>query len=264
LDKLRQGKWYCKMNLIIKRLKAFTSRNLIRKFPEASLPIFKKLALEPTAVTVEDIMSSIKQFEFDDVWLLHGVAMKRKGGATVLSGPVGIGKSTLLRKVTRSGLAEPLDDGFILVGRVKGCYYVLASGLYPVIRTISIISKSLRMLFRCQSPYLNTNLHRDLTKARKREKLLHDCAVLIGSIVTKGRRSERVISRPVRLAKLFLVTHQSDCNPPRRIHGDTIEFVKANEATKLFNNYLSCEVICSYEEGLGKIISKRIFSESKS
>jgi hypothetical protein len=250
------------MNPAKKILRAFTERKLMRKFPEASLPIFKKLALGPGEVTGKDIMSATKQFGFDEVWLFHGVAMKWKGDAVVLSGPFGIGKSTLLRKVARRGLVEPLDDGFVLVGRADGGYYVLVSGLYPVLRTISIVSKSLRSLFRYRSPYLKADSHHDLVKAKKRGKLLHDFAVVIGSVVTRTRNHERVMARPVRLLKLVLVTHQDDCHPPRRIRRDTIETIKPIEAEKLFNNYLSCEAIELCEEGLGETVYNRIFSDS--
>jgi len=252
------------MNKVKRALKVFSSRNLMRKFPRESLSLFKELALEPNMVTAQDIMSFAEQFEFDDVWIFHGIAMKFKEKAIVLSGLPGIGKSTLLRKIARTGMAEPIDDGFILVGRANSCYYVLESGLYPTLRTISILAKWLRKLFWYQSPYLNTDRYHNMVYAIKGGEVLHNLAVLIASIVTKNRGSERVISSPVRLVKLILVTHHNDPHPPRRISGGTIQSLNAGDAGKLFKNYASCEVIYCHEEGLREIILDMILTESKS
>jgi hypothetical protein len=103
-----------------------------------------------------------------------------------------------------------------------------------------------------------------MAKAIKRGEMLQNLAALIGSIVTKNRRSERVISTPVRLAKLFLVTHPNDLNPPRRISGETIETPNTGDIERIFNNYASCEVIHSYEEGLRRTLHDRILAELRS
>ena len=240
------------------------SRNLMRKFPQESSPLFKKLVVEPGAVTAQDILSFTKQFDFDDVWIFHGIALKQNRKAIILSGPSGIGKSSLLRKITRMGMAEPMDDGFILVGRANCHYYVLESGLYPTVRTISVLSKWLRMLFRYQCPYLNNGHHRAMVKEIKRGEMLHNIAVLIGSIITKNRSSERVISRPVKLVKLLLVKHPNDCHLPRRICRETIESLNAENVVKMFENYTRSEVVHSHEQGLRRIIYDRILTELRS
>jgi energy-coupling factor transporter ATP-binding protein EcfA2 len=240
------------------------SRILMRKFPRESSPLFRKLVLEPGVIGAKDITSFTKLFNFNDVWIFHGVAMKQHEKAIVLSGPSGIGKSTLLRKVARMGMAEPMDDGFILVGRAKGCYHVLEGGLYPTYRTITVISKCLRILSRYQSPYLNIDHHHTMAKAIKRGEMLQNLAVWIGSIVTKNRRSERVISSPVRLAKLFLVTHPNDLIPPKRISGETLETADTDDIERIFNNYASCEVFHFYEDGLRSAIHDRILAELRS
>lgn len=209
-------------------------------------------------LAAQDIIPFTKQFGFDDVWIFHGIAMERKGNAIVLAGPSGIGKSTLLRRFARTNIARPLDDGFIFVGRTDGCYYVVETGLYINLRTISVISKWLRILTTCKNPYLNTDHHYDMDKAIGRGQLLHNLAVLIGSVINKNRSDAEVILNPVRLVKLFLVTHQKDCQPPRRICGETIVSINAGDTEKIFNNYSSCEVIPHIEHGLKRILYDRI------
>ncbi len=207
------------MNKVKRTLKVIASRNLMAKFPRESLSFFKKLVLEPNMVTTQDIMTFKKQAEFEDVWIFHGIAMERKGKAIVLAGPPGIGKSTLLRKITRAGMAKPIDDGNVVVGRRDNCYYVLKSGLYSTVRTISIVSKGLRILFRYQSPYLNADPRHNLIKAIRRGEMLHNLAVLTGSIIARNRSSEEVIVNPVRLERLLLVIHQEDPQLSRRMCG---------------------------------------------
>jgi ABC-type branched-subunit amino acid transport system ATPase component len=257
------------MHKVKRALKEFTSSNLRRKFPRESLSLFNKLALEPNMLTTQDIMTFTKQTKFDDVWIFHGVAIERKGKAIVLAGPPGIGKSTLLRKIVRTGLAEPIDDGNILVGRRNNCYCVLKSGLYPTLRTISIISRWLRILFGYQSPYLNIDPGDNVLKAMRRGEMLHNLAVLMGSIVAKSRSSEAVTSTPVRLDKLFLVIHQKDpqvrlmyqkdSQLSRRMSGEHIESISASDTKNIFDNYLSCEVIVSAGPGVKTVMCDKVW-----
>ena len=246
------------MNRIKNALRAFLSRHLRAKFPREALPLFNKLVFEPDNVTVADITSFKKQFGFDDVWIFHGIAMEREGKAIVVSGPPGIGKSTLLRRVTHMNMARPVDDGFILIGRIEGCYYIVESGLYAALRTISILSKWLRILARHKSPYLSCDYQGDMDKATRRGQLLHNIAFLIGSFVSQNRSSVKVTSNPVRLVKLFLVKHQKDSHLPKRIGGDKIETIDAADTEKILREHLSCEVFHSTERGLKGLLCNRI------
>lgn len=249
------------MNKIKRALGFWASRNLSRKFPRESSLLFRKLVLEPSAITAEDITSFTKLHNFDDVWIFHGIAMKHCDNAFVLAGPQGIGKSSLLRTILRAGIAEPIDDGFILVCKAGESYYVLNSGLYPMMKTISVISTWLKTLLRYQSPYLDGGHQYVTAETMKRGEILHNLAVLIGSIVTKNRRSERAISAPVKLRKLFLVGHPHDLYPPRRIRGETIETPDTGNIERIFNYYSSCEVIHSYMDGLRKILYDGMLAE---
>src|SRR4030042_5789782 len=245
---------YTGINGIKNALREFSSRNLRTKLPRDSLPLFNKLVFEPGNVTVADITSFKKQFAFDDAWIFHGIAMERGEKAIVVSGPPGTGKSTLLRKFTRMNTARPVDDGFILIGRSNGSYYIAESGFYATLRTISILSKWLRILTRYESPYLSSEYLHDMEKAIRRGQLLHNIAFLIGSLVNKNRSSVKVTSRPLRLVKLFLVKHEKDSHPPKRISGDKIESVDVADTEKIFSKYGSCEVFHSTENGLERIL----------
>jgi hypothetical protein len=246
------------INRIQNALKDLSSENLRTKFPRESLPLFKKLVLEPDNVTVADITPIKKQFAFDDVWIFHGVAMEREGKAIVVSGPSGIGKSTLLRKFAHMKMARPVDDGFIFTGRSNGCYYIVESGLYAELRTIHILSKWLRILVKYESPYLESDYPSDMDKAIRRGQLLHNIAVLIGSFIGKNRSSMKGTSSPLKLVKLFLVKHEKDGYPPKRIGGDKIETVDAADTEKIFCEHSSCEVFHSTERGLEKILFNRL------
>jgi hypothetical protein len=156
-------------------------------------------------------------------------------------------------------MARPVDDGFILIGRAKGSYYIVESGLYFTLRTISILSKWLRILARHESPFLSSDYPHDMEKAIRRGQFLHNIAFLIGSLVNKNRSSVKVTSCPVRLVKLLLVKHERDSHPPKRINGDRIESVNAADTEKIFTEYLSCEVFRSTEPGLERILYNRLW-----
>jgi energy-coupling factor transporter ATP-binding protein EcfA2 len=250
---------YAGINRMKSALRDFSSGNLREKLPRDALPLFNKLVFEPDNVTVADIISFKKQFAFDDVWIFHGIAMEREGKAIVVSGPPGIGKSTLLRKFVRINIARPVDDGFILIGRTNGCYYIVESGLYVTLRTISVLSKWLRILTGYESPFLSSDCPHDMEQAIRRGQFLHNIAFLIGSLVNKNRSSVKVTSRPVRLVKLLMVKHERDSHPPKRIIGDRIESVGASATEKIFSEYLSCEVYHSTALGLERILYNRLW-----
>ena len=246
------------MNRFRSELRDFLSRHLRARSPRESLPLFYKVVFEPDNITPADITLFKKQFGFDDVWIFHGIAMEREEKAILVSGPSGIGKSTLLRKFDSMNMARPVDDGFILIGRNNDCYYIVESGLYHITRTISIISKWLRILSRHKSPYLNSDCSSKMDKAIRRGQLLHSIAFVIGALVSQNRSSVKVTSSPVRLVKLFLVKHEKDRHPPKRIRGDRIETINADDAEKIFSEHLSCEVFHSTERGIKELLCNRI------
>ena len=246
------------INSIKSALRKFSSRNLRRKLPRDSLPLFNKLVFEPGNITAADLTSFKKHFKFDDAWIFHGIAMEREGKAIVVSGPPGIGKSTLLRKFASLNMARPVDDGFVLIGRANGCYYIVESGLYATLRTISVLSKWLRILTWHESPFLINDYPHDMEKAIRRDQFLNNIAFLIGSLVSKNRSSVKGTSRPVRVVKLFLVKHERDIYSPKRISGDKIESVDATDTEKIFSKYVSCEVFHSTGIRLERMLYNRL------
>ncbi len=249
------------MNIAKRALRAFSVRHLTSKFPRETPSIVKKLAIEPGAVTLQDVARFAEQFNFEEVWIFHGIALKQKGSAVILSGPSGIGKSSLLRKITRMKAAEPMDDGFIVAGKVKHDYYVLESGLYHTVKPVAVASRWLRVLFRYRCPYLHNGHRGDMVRDMKKGETLHNIAVVIGSLIAKDRSSEAVTSTPVRLAKLLLVEHPGDCHLPRRTGKETMESVPVRDTAKMFEDYAMSEVIRSHEPGLWKVMLDKILTE---
>lgn len=223
------------------------------------------MALEPDSVTAQDGLAFTRELGFEDLWIFHGVAIKdRAGRAIVLTGPAGIGKSTLLRKVAGTGLAEPMDDGFVVVAKAGGSHCVIASGLYPSLRTISILSNWLRIMVGYQSPYFFEKDQRDFEGAVNKSEMLHNLAVLIGSIIMRDRSSHEWKSVPVRLMKLFLVACQGDRHPPRRICGEEMESIDAGSAARIFSDHASCEVIHLSGKERWRALYNRILAELES
>jgi hypothetical protein len=248
------------MNIAKRTLKAFSVRHLTSKFPREVPSFVKKLAIEPGAVTPQDVALFARQFGFEEVWIFHGIALKQRGRAVILSGPSGIGKSSLLRKITRMKAAEPMDDGFIVAGKEDGCYYVFESGLYHTVEPVAVASKWLRTLFRYRCPYLRNGDRRGMVRDMKKGETLHNIAVVIGSLIAKDRSSGAVTSGPVRLAKLLLVEHPEDCHLPRRIRKETMEPVAVQDTAKMFEDYARSEIIRSHEEGLWQIMFDKILT----
>jgi len=232
------------------------------KLPQDTMPLFDRLIFEPCKVDAADIVSFRKQFGLDDVWIFHGIAVEREGRAVIVSGPPGIGKSTLLRKCSRMNIARPVDDGFVLVGSRSGCYFVIESGLYSSLGNISIASKWLRVLTAYQSPYLSRGTHHGLERLRKRDELLHNMAFLIGSFINRDRSSEKAVPILLRLEKLFLVRHQEDIHPPKGMRKGraNIESLDAADAERIFSPVVSCEVLHPAGRRLDKILWDRILA----
>ena len=85
-------------------------------------------------------------FRFRRLLVLHGSALTVNGRLCIVVGPAGIGKSTVLRAIERSGEGRLLEDGVVLVGERNGRLEVIETGVLGVMQTAGRISTAVRRL----------------------------------------------------------------------------------------------------------------------
>jgi hypothetical protein len=85
-------------------------------------------------------------YGFEELLVVHGSAWSDEGGCTLVSGPPGIGKSTVLRTLERSGLGRFVEDGLLLVGLRAGRWHLLVTGTLAVLDRTSRIGARVRSL----------------------------------------------------------------------------------------------------------------------
>ncbi len=88
----------------------------------------------------------VHNFGLSHLWVIHGNALTTPAGATVVSGPAGIGKSTVSRRLEELGDTHLLEDGIVVVGVSGSRWYVVETGTLEVLRLTSRISKRIRTL----------------------------------------------------------------------------------------------------------------------
>ena len=86
------------------------------------------------------------RYGFDELLVVHGSAWHDEGGCTLLTGPAGIGKSTVLRELERSGLGHLVEDGILLVGLRADRWHLLLTGALGVMDRTSRIGARIRSL----------------------------------------------------------------------------------------------------------------------
>lgn len=86
------------------------------------------------------------RFGLDELLVLHGSALAGSGGATLVTGPPGIGKSTALRETAAAGLGRVVEDGVLLVGLRAQEALLVTTGTVGVMDRASRIAGRLRRL----------------------------------------------------------------------------------------------------------------------
>ncbi len=110
-----------------------------------------------------------KKFGLNDLYVVHGFAVQRDGKAYVMSGPPGIGKSTMLAGLMRQG-ARPIDDGFVLLGRkADGSHVVVSTGAFEPKRARTLIEQRLRRRYDYKSPFLDAEEPAEKRRRQRQE-----------------------------------------------------------------------------------------------
>jgi len=102
----------------------------VKKQPRGALT-FQYMIFKNRVPDFAQINAIKERFSFGEMYLLHGVAMLVKGKAVIVTGPRGIGKTTLMKSLSRKGVAQPIDDGLVILGKKNHGFYVVESGTYP-------------------------------------------------------------------------------------------------------------------------------------
>lgn len=89
---------------------------------------------------------AMKRFRFDELLVVHGSAWLHKDHLTLVNGPPGIGKTTVLRNLGRSGVGHLVEDGLLLLGLRADRLHLLLTGTLDVLERSSRIGSRVRSL----------------------------------------------------------------------------------------------------------------------
>ena len=123
-------------------------RRKLGAFPPGALT-FHLGAWTQRSVTPEADAASAEvmaRYGFEELFVVHGSAWSDERGCTVVSGPPGIGKSTVLRTLERSGQGQFVEDGLLLVGLRAGRWHLLVTGTLAVLDRTSRIGARVHSL----------------------------------------------------------------------------------------------------------------------
>ncbi|MGE5237162.1 MAG: hypothetical protein ACM3O7_12530 [Acidobacteriota bacterium] len=87
-----------------------------------------------------------ESFGFDEFLVLHGSAWLADGTTTLVCGPPGIGKSTVLRSLQDMGRGRLIEDGLLLVGVSAETWHLVLTGATEVLDRASRIGRRIREL----------------------------------------------------------------------------------------------------------------------
>jgi hypothetical protein len=117
------------------------------------LRVWGRRRLEPQ--TFQEAKNLMQKFGFNELLLVHGNALLVNGQVVIVSGPKGIGKSTVSRILTKQGKANQLEDGVLVVGRRESKLFLVKTGTGNLAITTSKLSKFFRNFLRVgKSSYL--------------------------------------------------------------------------------------------------------------
>lgn len=155
--------------------------------------------------------------------MVHGSAWSCGDQLTLVCGPAGIGKSTVLRELERRGRGRLIEDGIVLLGRQRDRWMVVETGTLELLDLTSRIAKMTRTLTRTNISYWQ---YEDPEKAQRtspiRSRFLHRLPAvsfsLAVAVARPARRQFTPVCRP--LTRLVEAGHPRDAYPSLRILRD--------------------------------------------
>ena len=148
-------------------------------------------------------------------FIFHGVAFLENSRATVLAGPCGIGKSTVLRKIIKSNLATPLEDGFVFAAETEGRKIrLIETGFYQNNVPISLLSTILRDSLPFANPFFSQGIPEWKFNLFSRiNTTISKFTTLLGRTVSKDRSDQAFRPRVFDIERLVFVAHEKDFWP---------------------------------------------------
>jgi len=180
----------------------------------------------------DEIAAVKKRFNLKNAYVFHGSAFLENGGATLLTGPCGIGKTTLLRKKG----TRIIEDSAVLVGRTReNELVVIDTGLRAAHLRIAKVSKMIRKLLGYEGAFDNRNITEGrFARTHKIGRGINTVAIAIGRLITPDKRNRQFTPRAFRLSKMVLITHARDEFKPMEVSEEGVRHLESDETKKLF------------------------------
>lgn len=117
-------------------------------FPPGALT-FHLVAWQRTELTgpgAEQARAFFARFAPEELVVLHGSAWQSAAGVTLVCGPAGLGKTSVLTELEARGEGRLVEDGVLLVVLRRGRWELGSTGTVEVMRLAARISKRIRRL----------------------------------------------------------------------------------------------------------------------
>lgn len=141
-------------------------RRKARAFPPEALtfhlPAWQQREL--SGAGAEQARAFFARFAPDELLVLHGSAWRSEAGVTLVCGPPGIGKTSVLTELEACGEGRLVEDGVILVAVRCGRWELTETGTVGVMRRAARISKRVRRVLLADFSFW---LERDTASARR-------------------------------------------------------------------------------------------------
>ena len=205
-------------NVFSARLIERSIRRAVRKQPRGAITFQNRIF--NGQVDIAEVQKIKKMFNFGEIYLLHGTAMRKNGNAVILTGPRGAGKTTVMRNLSKKGKVTPIDDGIIILGRNRNGLFVVETGTLPWRNARSNVKRF--------SPIQGHQISRKGLKQKTtaiENMARHEGAIseTIASFITRDKSSQTFTPIAIPIEKIIQVSSKDDLHLPMKLHGDKFE-----------------------------------------